>query len=586
MILLTVEHVSKAYPEQRVLEDVSFGIHSGDRIGIIGANGSGKTTLLGIIAGLVHPDQGQIVTGNDVRVAYLEQDPKIDPATRLQEIADRGRDTLALLDRLGFEDLDVPIGSLSGGERRRAALAAALAVEAEVLVLDEPTNHLDVDVIDWLEDRLAGRSGALVLVTHDRYVLDRVCNRVMEVRDGSVFSHHGSYEDFLEARQRRDAHLEATERKRQNRARTELAWLRRNPKARTGKAKYRVGRAEALQDHEVVGGAGEVEFELPTRRLGSKIINLHNVGKRFDERWIVAGVTMRLSERARIGLVGPNGSGKTTLLRLLAGTLPPDTGKVSFGTTVVVGMYGQEPAPLPPEQRLLHAMEDVTLHTKLDSGISVSASQLLERFMFPPSQHSVRIDELSGGERRRLELLRVLASAPNVLLLDEPTNDLDLDTLRALEEFLDTWQGSLVTASHDRYFLDRVVSDLYSLQPDGTVLHHPGGWSAFRSSTAKASAEKEGRSDRQATPGTKPVSRADRLSFHEQRELRSLGDRIPMLERRVAEQRAALASPSQDWEKVSEISQALDEALSQLAEAEDRWLDLSTRHEGNQSRSS
>ena len=354
MILLTVEHVSKAYPEQRVLEDVSFGIHSGDRIGIIGANGSGKTTLLGIIAGLVHPDQGQIVTGNDVRVAYLEQDPKIDPATRLQEIADRGRDTLALLDRLGFEDLDVPIGSLSGGERRRAALAAALAVESEVLVLDEPTNHLDVDVIDWLEDQLAGRSGALVLVTHDRYVLDRVCNRVMEVRDGSVFSHHGSYEDFLEARQRRDAHLEATERKRQNRARTELAWLRRNPKARTGKAKYRVARAEALQDDGVAGGAGEVDFELPTRRLGSKIINLHNVGKRFDERWIVAGVTMRLSETgAHRAWSAPTVRGRRPCCVSWPEPSRRTPGKVSFGDDgrrghVWAGTHSLATRPTPP----------------------------------------------------------------------------------------------------------------------------------------------------------------------------------------------------------------------------------------------
>ena len=434
MNLVSVEGVSKAYPELPILDDVTMGIHDGDRIGVIGANGSGKSTLLSIIAGTIDVDGGRVVRRSGTRIALLAQEPDMDPDTTLAAIAAESHPTLVLLDRLGFKDLDQRIGDISGGQRRRVALAQCLAIEADITILDEPTNHLDVEVIDWLEDELAVRPGALVMVTHDRYVLDRVCTSIVEVHNQKLMGHRGTYQEFLVARAERESLAEATEQKRQNRARTELAWLERSPKARTGKQKARIKSATQLVNQESgVIARSVLEFDLPTRRIGSKVVNLDNVGISFGDNAVLAGITWHLAEDARIGIVGPNGAGKTTLLRLIANRIAPTTGKVSMGDTIVAGWYGQDPEPMRDNQRILETIREISEQTRLDSGISISASQLLERFGFPSRQHSTLVGELSGGERRRLELLRVLAEAPNLLMLDEPTNDLDLDTLGALE---------------------------------------------------------------------------------------------------------------------------------------------------------
>lgn len=576
MNIISLESVSKEYPENPVLDNVTLGVHRGDKIGIIGANGSGKSTLLSIVARTLEPDSGRVTYRSGTTVTLLAQEPDIDPNTTLNTIAAESNATLAYLDKLGFSDLSQRLGDLSGGQRRRVALAQCLAVDADVTILDEPTNHLDVEVIDWLEDQLATRSGVLIMVTHDRYVLDRVCTSIVEVHNQKLLSHQGSYQDFLSARAEREALVESTERKRQNRARTELAWLKRSPKARTGKQKARIKAATELVNRDAPASARpNLEFEFPTRRIGSKVVNLDNAGLAFGDNVVLAGLTWKLAPDARIGVVGPNGAGKTTLLRLIAGRLESTTGKVSIGETIVAGWYGQDPEPLPAEQRIVDAIRDVAMQTKLDSGLSVSASQLLERFGFGSSQQSVRVSELSGGERRRLELLRVLAEAPNLLMLDEPTNDLDLDTLGALESYLDNWPGALVAATHDRYFLERVCSDVFSVQTDGSIRHHPGGWAAYRAAEIESVVSTTTRASKESKP--RGTDYSQRLSSNEQHELRVIEKKIPKLERRADQLKAELERTADDWEKAAALGEELSDVRRELATSEDRWLELSDR---------
>ncbi len=574
MNLVSVEKVAKRHAEKQVLDGVSFGIDDGDRVGVIGVNGSGKSTLLRVVAGLEEPDAGRVVTGSGVRVQVLAQDPTLRAARTVAELLGGDRQAEALLDRMGIRDLTADPATLSGGQRKRVALACALAADAEVLVLDEPTNHLDVDVVEWLEGRLLSRRGALLLVTHDRYLLDRLATRVFEVHRGQLYAHAGGYADYLRARAVREEQAAATERRRRNRMRTELAWLRRGPQARTSKARYRVEQAQALLAEAPPDETSPLSVDLPSRRLGTKVSNAHRAGVRYGDAVVLRDVDIKLAPDARVGVVGPNGAGKTTLLRLLAGRLEPSTGKVVLGETVAVGWYGQDPQPLPPRQRVLDAVREVALETQLTDGMTVSAGQLLERFLFDTEAQRAYVGELSGGERRRLELLLVLATAPNLLFLDEPTNDLDLDTLGVLEEYLDVWPGALVVASHDRFFLDRVCDDLYAIEPDATLRHHPGGWSAWRAARA---AEQRAAAPPETAPSP-PVTRRDRarkLSFNERRELAELERALPALEARKAALTEALQRQPDDYVVAVAAGEELAAVLAELDAAETRWLELS-----------
>jgi ABC transport system ATP-binding/permease protein len=600
--LVSLEKVSKSYAEKVLLDEVSVGIDEGDRVGVIGANGSGKSTLLRLLAGVEEPDSGRVVRSGTVQVSYLEQDPRFDgSASPLQVVLPAAREAAlglgwdveararAVLDRLGVADVEDAVGHRSGGQRKRIALARALVASegaavgnvSPLLILDEPTNHLDVDVVEWLESELRGLSGTLVLVTHDRYVLDRVTTRIIELHRGALHTAHGSYGAYLEARALREEQELAAERKRENLARIELDWLRRGPKARTSKAKYRVERAHQLLDAETAELRQDVVIDLPSRRIGGKVVNLHNVGKSFGGRRVLHGVDHKLSPSDRIGIVGPNGSGKTTLLNIIAGRLEPDEGKVSTGETVVMGYFGQEFEPPPPGQRVLEAVKEVVLETNTVDGINLSAAQLLERFLFTSEAQKAFVSELSGGERRRLELLRVLGTAPNLLLLDEPTNDLDLDTLGVLESYLDTWPGALVVASHDRYFLDRVCGHLFSIEPDGSVRHHPGGWTAYRLRQAEqARRADEARKAARRTGGDRDDdppggARAGKLTYNEQRELRRLERRIPQLEARREELTTAMQDAGGDYEKAAAFGEELHAVIAELDAAESRWLELS-----------
>ncbi len=571
MHLLSLESVSKAYPENPVLDGVSLGVALRERIAVIGRNGSGKSTLLRIVAGVEQPDSGDVLRSNALRISALDQDPRFPAGATVAGVVGDDRGSIALADRLGLTDPGASVAELSGGQRKRLAIAVALAADCNLLILDEPTNHLDVDMIDWLEGHLVSRATALLLVTHDRYLLDQVATRVVEVHDRRLYPHQGSYEDYLAARLAREEHEAAVEHRRRQRQRVELEWLRRSPKARTSKARYRVKQAQELTAADRPAVPTGVDFDLPARRIGSKVVNLHNVGKRYGDRWVLRGVTHRLARDARIGVVGPNGAGKTTLLRLIAGELAPDEGKVAVGTTIVPGWYGQEWRPIPEHTRVLEAVRGVAEHTRVADGITVSAPQLLERFLFPREQQKALVGELSGGERRRLELMLTLMEAPNLLLLDEPTNDLDLDTLEALEEYLDAWAGALVVATHDRYFLDRVCSDVFSIEPDGSVRHHPGGWAAYRAQRAA----------REPAPGepaaASPRRRSPRkgLTYIDQYEFDRLGGRIAELEARRDALAAELDAAGADYGAAARAGDELQAVLAELDAAETRWLELS-----------
>ncbi len=576
MHLLSLEAITKNYPETPVLDAVSLGIATRDHIGVIGRNGSGKSTLLAIIAGTEDQDSGSIVRAKGLRVAALDQDPVFDDEATVGEILGEERDTIALGDRLGLTNPSTRCSALSGGQKKRLALALALAAPCDLLILDEPTNHLDVDTIDWLEDHLRSRKEALLLVTHDRYLLDRVANRIVEVHDHKLFPHQGTYEDYLEAAAARDAQEAATEHRRQQRIKTELTWLRRSPKARTSKSRHRVKQATELMDQQTRRARQELTIELPSRRIGSKVVNLHNVGKRYGDNWVLRHVDYKLHPDARIGIVGPNGAGKTTLLLLIAERIEPDEGKVTTGSTIHHGWYGQDPRPIPPTMRVHAAVREHLDEVRLESGIKVSGSQMLERFQFTRDQQQSEVGDLSGGERRRLELLLSLMEAPNLLLMDEPTNDLDIGTLNVLEEYLDAWNGALVVASHDRYFLDRVCSDIFSIEPDGSVRHHPGGWSAYRETVlqrAPAGAQ------RGPAGNSRPKQQRTKLTYKDKRELEQLTRLIPRLEKSRTALAADLEGSAGDYDRTVELSEELALVIEDLDAAETRWLEFTEKAE-------
>ncbi len=559
-----------------MLDDVGFGIDEGDRLGVIGFNGSGKSTLLSLVAGRLEPDAGSIVTRSGLTISYLEQSPAFPPATTVADVAKRSHATLTHLHRLGLEADERAIATLSGGQQRRLALAIALAEQSDLLILDEPTNHLDIDVIDWMEDELARRSQTLMFVTHDRYLLDRLANRIIEIDQTRIHHHTGNYQDYLEAREVRRELEERTDQRRRNLARTELDWLRRSPKARTSKSKARIARATSLQTSTLSEASAALEFELPSQRLGDTVVEIEEASVAFGEHEVLTGVTWRFFPGARVGIVGPNGAGKTTLLRLFGGRLEPTSGTVKTGSTVVSGWYGQDPEPLDPAQRIVDILREEAEQTRLTSGVTVSASQLLERFGFPSRQHSSTLGDLSGGERRRLELLRVLVGAPNLLLLDEPTNDLDLETLGALEEQLDHWPGAVVTATHDRYFLERVCRDVVSVEPDGTLRHHPGGYSAYLAWRERRP-ESPVPAPRTDSTGLPADRYEDRLSYNEQREFQRLERTIPQLTGRVAELDAELEGVGSDWQRAEELSAERARLARELDDAEHRGLELVDR---------
>ena len=575
MILVDLERVSAARPGRPLFTDLSLTLATGDRLGVVGLNGTGKSTLLRVLGGRAAPEGGAVRAGRDVRVGFLEQRPELPPGTVRQAVGEQW-EAAAVLEHLGMGGAmhDADVTTLSGGQAKRVALARLLVEESDLLVLDEPTNHLDIEAIAWLEDRLTRHRGGLVLVTHDRHVLDRVTTRVLELDRGAGYVHEGGYATYLEARAEREERAATAEAVRRNLATRELAWLRRGAPARTRKPKARIDAATALVNArpQTAARAGELDLHFGTPRLGDKVLELHGVGHRWgDGPLLFEGVDLALDPRERLGVVGPNGSGKSTLLDVIAGRLTPLHGRVEPGPTVRLGYYDQTGAHLDPNQRVRDAVSHPHPPTPEDA-------RLLERFWFDRDAQFAPVSTLSGGERRRLQLLLVLAQRPNVLLLDEPTNDLDLDTLRVLEDFLEEWPGALVTVSHDRAFLERTVEDALVLDGRGGVGRAPGGFAAWEAAR---------RLRHGAAPGPEPKAVAKR---EKPRRTRSPGtiQRLTMLaEREVTDlerRRDALASElsaaGADHVELARIGEVMAEVQHALADAEERWLALLEEAEG------
>jgi ATP-binding cassette subfamily F protein uup len=601
--LVNLKDVDKGYAARSVLRDVTLGVSEGDRIGIVGANGDGKSTLLALISGAEEPDAGQVTRTGGVTLALLGQGDELDDASTIRAELVGGRADhewaadarfRSVLDGLlgGVEvtrfpqGLDTPIAPLSGGERRRIALARALLDDPELLLLDEPTNHLDVEGVDWLARHLAARRGTLLVITHDRWFLDAVCTQTWEVADGAVHQYEGGYAAYVLARAERARQAAAREERRQQLLRKELAWLRRGPPARTSKPKFRIEAANALIADEPQARDRAELLRFAARRLGTKVLEAEDLTLRYgeDRPPVLRRVTWRLGPGDRVALVGVNGSGKTSLMRILEGTLAPDAGGVDRGQTVRLAHLSQDTAEIPGELRVLEALEAVRGRATLADGVELTAGMLAERFGFRGERARTLVKDLSGGERRRLQLMRLLMDEPNVLLLDEPTNDLDIDTLTALEDLLDGWPGTLVAVSHDRYFVERVCDDVYALMGDGGLRHLPGGIEQYLELRRAAEAALEAEQVAAAAGAGAAPAGGTRLSGGEQRAARKEVARLERALERLGEREGALheqmAAAATDPGRLRALDEELRALVAEREEVEAAWLETSEALEG------
>jgi len=619
MSIFTLQSVQKDFGIKEILKDASFSLDATDKVGLIGTNGSGKSTLLKMIAGLEPIDSGQLLVNSGARVVYLPQQPELDENhTVLEQVfADSGEqmtlvreyeelshklahtpedsqlmarfsrvmqrmeatgawdlETKAkiILTKLGIEDFDARIGNLSGGYRKRIALAAALLSEPDVLLIDEPTNHLDAMSVEWLQSYLNSYRGAILLITHDRYFLDRVTNRIIEIDRGDLYTYSGNYSYYLEKKALAEESAVSSQRKHQGVLRRELEWLKRGPKARSTKQ-----------------AQGKVDISTPGRRIGKKVIELENVSKAYDGRTLIKDFTYEFSPDDRVGIIGGNGAGKSTLMDIITGRVQPDSGRVEIGSTIHIGYFDQHSEQLlealNENQRVIDYLKEVAELVKTADGTVITASQMLERFLFPGNQQYAPISKLSGGEKRRLFLLRVLMSAPNVLILDEPTNDLDVQTLSVLEEYLEDFNGCVIAVSHDRYFLDRTVEKIFALEPGGNLRQYPGNYSVYldykqaeeaqasqqSSQQKKAELPKVEKSDKQSSSNGKPR----RLSTWEKREFEQLEGKIAQLEAEKAEAEKALYNaPSGSATKVQQLYEQVETLTQAIDAATERWMEL------------
>lgn len=581
-MLLSAEHISLNFGLKQLLEDVTLYLNEGDKIGIIGINGTGKSSLLRVLAGQQVPDQGTVSLDPNVQVCFLPQNPAmVEGATVLEQVFhDFSPDTRALLEyeakamltRLGITDFTQPVDTLSGGQRKRVALAAALIHPADVLILDEPTNHLDSEMVAWLEDWLRRFKGGLVMVTHDRYFLERVVNHITELSQGKLYHYEANYSKYLELREQRAEMVEASERKRQSILRVEREWIMRGCKARTTKSKERIQRYEALLNQEAPETDEAVQMAAASSRLGKKIIELRDVSKAFDGRPIVSRFSYNLLRGDRIGIVGRNGAGKSTLLHLMAGELAPDSGTVEVGATVKIGHFSQEGRELDLNQRVYDFIHDIADEVRTDEG-TFSANQMMERFLFPGDLQSVPIGRLSGGERRRLYLLSVLMEAPNVLLLDEPTNDLDVTTLSILEDYLLGFPGPILAVSHDRFFLDKLAESIFEVRGDGEIHRFTGNWTDWQ---AKRRAEEapSPKAEKPKPAAERPRERKLKFTFKEQREFETIDADLAELEAQITACQTEQESCGSDYVKLQELQARQAELEAALEEKTERWVYL------------
>lgn len=581
-MLLSAEKISKNYGMKQLLQDVSLYLNEGNRVGIIGINGTGKSTLLKILAGVEPPDEGSIAMNPNIQLSYLPQNPPFqDDYTVLEQVFAefpaqfrelKEYEAKSMLTRLGITDFDAKMGTLSGGQRKRVALATALIHPADILILDEPTNHLDSEMVAWLEQRLVRFNGGLIMVTHDRYFLERVVNHIVELSHSKLYTYEANYSKYLELKAQRAEMEAASERKRQALLRKEYQWIMRGARARSTKSRSRIDRYEALRDQTVPETDDTVQLSHLSSRLGKKIIELSHITKAFDGRTVVQDFSYLMERDDRIGIVGKNGAGKSTLLNLIAGQLLPDEGTVEVGPTVKIGYFSQESQELDPKQRVYDFICEVAGEIKTSEG-TFTASQMLERFLFSPDLQYSLIGRLSGGERRRLYLLSILMEAPNILLLDEPTNDLDIETLTILEDYLESFSGPVLAVSHDRYFLDKVADMIFEVNDGGSILRYPGNYTDYdekRKEIQQPAAKKDA-----PVPKEMP-KRAQKLkfSFKEQREFETIEDDIAALEARIAECEAEIGQSASDYVRLQTLMDQKAELESDLEAKTERWLYL------------
>lgn len=592
MNILNIEHVSKTFGEKVIFDDVSYGIDDGDKIGIIGINGTGKTTLLKMIAGIEKPDGGRITRQNNLKIAWLPQNPEFpEDSTVLSYVTGDGPDSWSLeseaktvLNRLGIAEHTAPVSHLSGGQRKRAALAKTLLHPADVLILDEPTNHIDNEMAAWLEDYLNRFRGALIMVTHDRYFLDRVTNKILEIDHGSLYGYTANYSQFLELKAQREEMALATERKRQSVLRMELEWAKRGCRARTTKQKARLERLEALKNGKAPVADQNVEMEAIGTRMGKKTVELHHISKSYGEKKIIEDFSYIVLKNQRLGVIGPNGCGKSTLMKIITGSVVPDGGEVIIGDTVKIGYFAQEVPDMNGSQRVIDYIRDVAEYIQTKDG-RISASQMLERFLFDSAMQYTPVEKLSGGEKRRLYLLKVLSETPNVLILDEPTNDLDIPTLTILEDYLESFAGIVITVSHDRYFLDNVVDRIFAFEGDGRLRQYEGGYTDYLtaakgritenarniSNDAKKSCEIQ-KTARKEWKQNRPQKL--KFTYKEQKEFETIDDDITAIEERLSAIEAETAKAATDFVKLNQLMKESEELKQQLDDKMERWVYL------------
>lgn len=625
MNLITLENISKSYSEKILANNVSLGINEGEKIGLIGVNGTGKSSFLKIVAGVEEPDEGTVTKGNRVRIEYLAQTPDYDDnATVLEQVfkgnseemrilreyeellekIDKGEvngddserliklqgkiDALNLWDmeseaknvltKLGITNFEEKVGNLSGGQKKRIMLAAALITPCELLILDEPNNHLDNETISWLEEYLNSRKGALLMITHDRYFLDRVTNRILELDRGRLFSYDGNYSVFLEKKMERIAIEKASEEKRQNLMRKELAWVRRGAKARTTKQKARLQRFDELVNQEGFIENENIEISVMGTRLGKKIIEIEHLNKSFGDKKIVDDFNYIVLRSDRIGIVGPNGIGKSTLMGMIEGKVAPDSGEIIKGETVKIACFSQEDTHMHPEMRAIDYIKEAGEYLQTATGERITASQMCEKFLFDGTLQWTMIGMLSGGERRRLHLLRVLMEAPNVLLLDEPTNDLDIETLNRLEDYLDDFGGVVITVSHDRYFLDRICNKIFSYEGNGKIDIYTGNYGDYllsKEEEAVNNKEKEVAVDKNkkepSVDKNKNKGKVLKFSFKEQREFETIDEEIMTLEEKIEELDSLMAKHASEYGRLQELMEEKSKVEEELAFKYERW---------------
>ena len=603
MNLLTMEHITKAYTDRVLLNDVAFSINENEKIGVIGINGMGKSTLLKVTAGIEPYDEGKISMGKQVKICYLPQTPEFEEGTTVLRaaIADNVNelnqwtieaDARSMLNQLGFYDYDEKVEHMSGGQKKRIALVNALLTPADILILDEPTNHLDNAMSEWLEEYLIGFRGAILMVTHDRYFLDRVATRIVEVDQGKLYSYPGNYSEFVKLKAERQDMALATERKRKSLLRTELEWLGRGARARSTKQKAHIDRIKAMQEIKDIQEEKRVVLDSVASRMGNKTIELENISKSYGNRKLISDYSYIFLKNDRIGIIGPNGCGKTTLLKIINGIVRPDSGTIEIGQTIRIGYFSQENEYMDASMKVIDYVKEVGEYVTTSDG-KITASQMLERFLFDGAMQWSKIEKLSGGEKRRLYLMRVLMSAPNVLILDEPTNDLDIQTLTILEDYLDHFDGIIITVSHDRYFLDRIVNRIFSFEGDGKVRQFEGGYSDYLirkelegldtemslKGHAAATEEQSTKGESSSKDTWKQRKPKFKFTYKEQREFETIDVDIAKLEEKLETLDAQIAANATNSVKLRELMDKKEEAGNELDEKMERWVYLNDLNE-------